>query len=211
MAENIRNLISAGIQVTLSVTPNSCLGEDALETLRAAYSLTGNVIINPILSTPRKETGRTGTGDDADLDLYVRLYRLQAELKGESPLVDFNGDLPEAGGPCHGCAKHGIRCGGGRSNFAVNWKGIMTFCNSLECFQCDPLKEGFLSAWKKLNQAANDWPVAPECEGCAYRSVCISCAAYENQFAEPGKQPKELCERIKYLVRHGIRSIPVCE
>ena len=203
--------MKVGLPVSLTITPSRYLGEDALETLRTAYELTGNVAINPILSSPREETGRTGAGDDAELDLYVRLYRLLAELKGEKPGEDFEGILPEAGGPYHECKECGIRCGAGRSSFSINWKGIMTFCSSLECLQCNPLEDGFLNAWKKLNRAARNWPTAPECNGCAYRSVCISCAAYENQFAEPGKQPLPLCERTKSFVRHGIWSIPVCE
>ena len=212
ITDNIRKLQDAGINVSISITPSRYLGEDVLETLRTAYDLTKNVIINPVLTAPRKETGRTGVGDDADLDLYVRLYRLQAELEKRPTVKPFEGELPEAGGPCHECTKHGIKCGAGRSNFSIDWKGLMSFCISLDAVQFSPREEGFLNAWKKLNQAAKDWPTnAPECDGCPYKSVCINCAAYENQFAEPGKQPLMLCERTKYFVRHGVVSIPVCE
>ena len=208
---NIRRLVETGIQVIVSLTPNSYLGEDVLETLRVAYDITNEVVINPMLSPPRKETGRTGIGDEADIDVYVRLYRLKAELDGQQTGEPYEGILPEVGGSCHECMDHGIRCGAGRSSFSIDWKGIMTLCGSLDYVQCHPMEEGFASAWKKLNQAARNWPRVPECEGCAYQSVCITCAAYETQFAEPGKQPKALCERAKYFVRHGIGSIPVCE
>lgn len=209
--ENIRNLIKAGIRVVLSITPSSYLGEDALETLKIAYSLTGSANISPMLLNPREETGRSGDSDEADLDLYIRLYRLYAELNGQEPGEVYDGILPEAGSSCSECVAHGIRCGAGRSLFTMNWKGIMTFCSSLDRVKCYPLEDGFMTAWKKLNKAAENWLVAPECEGCAYKSVCINCAAYENQFAEPGKKPVVLCERTKYFVRNGIWNAPVCE
>ena len=210
VTRNIRSLIDAGILVTVSVTPNSYMGEDVLETLRTAYSLCSNVRINPNLLKPREETGRSGIGDDLDLDQYVRLYRLEAELSGKELVNPFEGELPEAGGSCCECVR-GMLCGGGRTSFAMNWKGIMTFCGSMEAVCFDALKEGFPNAWKKLNQAAKDWPNAPECIGCAYESVCPTCSANEYHFAEPGKQPLPLCERTKYLVQHGVWNIPVCE
>ena len=211
VVDNIQKLTRAGINVHLTVTPNSYLGEDALETLRIAYNLSRNVRINQCLIKPREETGRIGIGDDAELDLYIKLYRLQAELEGKQPGEPFENDLPEAGGPCHECSERGLKCGGGRISFSMDWKGNITFCNSLDAVLYDALNEGFPNAWKKLNQAARNWPRVPECEGCAYKSVCIHCAAHDYQFAEPGKQPLALCERTKAFVRHGVWNIPVCE
>lgn len=209
VVNNLRKLTEAGIGFSVTVTPNRYLGEDALETVRLAYSFTRYVKINPSLYKPREETGRTGAGDDVDLDLYVRMYRLQADLLG-LPHDPFEGELPEAGGPCE-CSPRGLSCGGGRSGFVMDWKGVITFCNPLDCVRYSALEEGFLNAWKKLNQAANDWPRAPECIGCAYESVCVHCAASEYRFAEPGKQPLALCERTKSFVRQGVWNLPVCE
>lgn len=211
VTDNIRKLTDAGINVAITVTPSHDLGDDALETLRIAHSLSRQVQISALLSKPRKETGRTGVGADADLDLYIRLYRLQAELQGRQPGKPFDGELPEAGGSCRRCSERGMKCGGGRIGFSMNWKGIMTFCNMLDAVQCDARQEGFLNAWKKLNSAARNWPRVPECEGCPYQSVCSHCAAHDYQFAEPGKQPRGICERTKAFIRQGIWDIPACE
>ena len=211
VANGIRELREAGIMVTATVTPNRYLGEDALETLKAAYDLAGHVKVNTCLINPREETGRTVDGDEADLDLYIRLFLLKAELEGKPPADVFSGELPEAGNPCPGCAERGMMCSGGRTAFTINWKGIMTFCNVLDRVQYNALEDGVESAWKKLNQAAREWPNAPECQGCPYESVCPTCSAIEVQFAEPGKKPSILCERTKALVRHGIWEAPVCE
>ena len=211
VTRNIRYLVSKELPVSITLTPNRYLGEDALETLRIAYDLCRHVSINPKLTPPREETGRTGVGDDADPDLYVRLLRLQAELSNQPVGEVFEGDLPEAGGPCQECPNYGIKCGAGRSSFAIDWKGNMTFCNTFDAVKCKPLESGFLNAWKKLHEEALNWPVAAECNSCAYKSVCFSCAAYEYQFAGPGKQPLTVCELTKYFVRHGVTRLPVCE
>ncbi|QTE67482.1 radical SAM protein [Clostridiales bacterium] len=211
VAENIRRVEEADLPVVLSMTPCSYLGEDALETLRFAYGTEHEVLINSMLFTPHQETGRTGTGAEADIDLYVRLYRLQAELKGKKLDDHYEGSLPEPGGPFHECAECGLQCGGGRSGFIMNWKGEMIPCNRLDMIMEYPLRDGFATAWTNLNRRAENWPRIPECDGCAYETVCRNCAANTLQFGEPGKKPEKLCERTMYFVRHGVWEIPECE
>ena len=73
-----------------------------------------------------------------------------------------------------------------------------------------PMEDGFLSAWTRINKQAEAWPRVPECEGCAYESVCNHCAANILQSGEPGKRPDNLCKRAMYFVRHGVRELPEC-
>ena len=72
-------------------------------------------------------------------------------------------------------------------------------------------KEGFQTAWGRVNRWANELPRVPECVGCAYEGICDNCAANMLMFAEPGKQPIGLCERTKYFVQNGIRQMPECD
>ena len=211
VSRNIRNAIETGLSVTISVTPNTYLGEDALETVRVAKALCRNVNINPIIFAPREETGRAGQTDDPDLDLYVRLYRLLDELEGQESREIPPEQLPAPGGSCHNCTEHGIECGAGRSCFTANWKGKIQPCNRLNMIQGDPLAEGFEEAWKRVNRWANDLPRVPECRGCAFEYICDNCAANIFLFSEPGKQPTELCKRTLYLVQHGVRHLPECD
>ena len=211
VSENIGKAIGAGLPVYISVTPCVLLGEDALETVRAGTELAGSVSVNSYLFPPREETGRSGQKDDPALDEYLRIYRFQRSLKGEEPEEIAEDQLPPCGGPCHECKEKGLRCGGGRSGFAIDWKGTMMPCNGMEMIRAYPLKEGFSAAWARVNQEANNWPRIPECDGCAYAGVCNNCAANTMRFAEPGKQPLALCEQTKYLVRHGVRHLPECE
>ena len=209
--KNVRNAIDAGLPVSLTTTPNKYLGEDVFETVRLGKSIQKKFSINSGIFTPREETGRSEQLDNPDIDHYIRIYRLMNEIDGrETKEVDAD-KLPPVGGPAHVCDKCGLVCGGGRAGFAIDWKGTMIPCNRLEMIRAYPLKDGFQDAWTQINQKANSWPRVPECEGCAYRDVCNNCAGNMLQYAEPGIQPKEMCEMIRYYVQHGIMHIPECE
>ena len=209
--ENVRNALDAGLPLSLNVTPNNFLGDDVFETIRIAKGLTKAVTVNSTMFSPREETGRSAQKDNPNIDHYVQIYRLLNELDGrEVKEIDAN-KLPPAGGPSHECEECGLRCGGGRSCFTINWKGTMLACNRMDIIHADPLSEGFKSAWEKVNQRANSWPRVPECIGCPYDEICCNCMANMLNYAEPGKQPIALCEQTKYLVQHGVRHIPECD
>ena len=211
VTENIRKAIKAGLSIKLNVTPNNYLGEDALETVREARALCKRVMVNSCIFPPREETGRNEQLDNPDIQLYLRIYRKMNEMYGiETRTIDME-ELPPAGGPSHECKEKGLRCGGGRSCFGINWKGELVPCNRMEMIKAYPLTEGFKKAWEKVNRGANEWPRVPECTGCAYDSICNNCAANMLQYAKPGERPAELCEQARMFVQHGIWRITECE
>lgn len=211
VSENVRRAIGAGFNVRLVITPSRYLGEDVLETVRVARSMTPKVIINSTIITPREETGRAGQKDDPDADLYVRIFRLANELDGIATKEISADDLPPVGGPCHECDQRGLGCGGARSGFVTDWRGNLMPCNSLDMIRADALKDGFRSAWDSIRREVLDWPRVPECTGCAYSGVCHHCAGIMRLYAEPGQQPVAMCEQIRYMVRHGVMQLPECE
>ena len=143
--------------------------------------------------------------------MYIRAFTYYNQLSNIQT-TEINEDLlPPCGGTCHETSQRGLRCGGGRSNFAIDWKGTMTPCTDLTEIRAYPLTDGFDAAWSKVNQEANNWPRVPECNGCAYEGVCNKCAASMLRYADPGKMPTRLCEKTKAFVRYGIRHIPECE
>ena len=81
----------------------------------------------------------------------------------------------------------------------------------LSIVHADPIREGFKEAWARINREAESWPRVPECEGCAYQSVCNICAASMLRYAEPGRQPTELCETVRCYIQQGVMKIPECE
>lgn len=208
---NLQRAIEAGLPISLSVTPNTFLGEDVLETVRVANRLCKSILISSGLFDPREETGRSGQRAEADNRMYLKIYQLMYELYGMDAIEIDEDKLPPCGGPDHVCAECGLRCGGGRSGFVVDWKGTIMPCNRLNVIQANILKNGFLPAWKTINQQAEKWPRVPECEKCPYRTVCANCAGNVYQLGEPGKQPVRICEQTKFFVKHGVRHIADCE
>ncbi len=210
VAENVQKAIDARLPVSLNITPSTFLGEDVLDTVRFARKLRSEITVNSAIFPPNEETGRAKQKDDPEIDLYVRIYQLLDELDGRET-KEFTGKLPPVGGPSHECKKCGLRCGGGRSCFTLNWKGTMLACSRMDMIHADALKDGIKKAWAKVCQEANSWPRIPECEDCPYYDACNNCMASILQFAEPGKQPLKLCEQTKYFVSHGVRHIRDCD
>lgn len=208
---NIQKVAEAGFYFRLVITPSTYLGEDILETIRVARSITNEVSINSAVFPPRKETGRSQQRDNPPVDLFIRAFRLIHELNGVEIREIDPQKLPPAGGTSHECNKCGLLCGGGSSGFVVDWKGNMMPCNSLDMIQANIFKEGFRESWVKIRKGVSEWPWVPECQGCAYYEVCHRCAGIMLQYASPGKQPTEMCEQIRCLAQHGLIFVPECD
>ena len=210
VTEHVRNIKEAGLTVVLSVTPSIYLGDNIFSLLRMGKEMEISVYINTSLFDPRKETGRSGAEDDVDVESYARIWRYRQKLLGEEAGEIPPESLPEPGGPCRVCKERGLLCGGGRSGFVIDWKGIMHPCNRLS-FDSYPLRDGFEKAWRQINEFAENFPQVAECKGCAYESVCDVCAARMMKYAPPGVKPDKFCEMTRYLVKRGVMSIPACE
>ena len=211
VCDHIRLIKEAGFSLTLSVTPNIFLGEKVFDTIRTAKSMCDQLMISNALFSPREETGRAGLDADVDLEYYLRIHRLNNMLDGKECSEIPAEQLPECGGPSHECSECGVVCGGGMSGFSIDWKGTMRPCERMQDIEAWPLRDGFAKAWETIHEICSNWPRVPECDGCAYSRTCIICPAYMRVFAEPGKQPLELCRRTKYLVQHGVWRIPDCD
>lgn len=207
--KNLQRVKEIGIPLIITVTPNEYLGEDVFETIRVALSITPNVLVNNELFVPEDQPWRKDNVKDLTPEFYVRIFRFYQEMRGKETKTMPISELPAPGGKCTECAEKGIECGGGRCSFMMNWKGELCICNRLEA-RAYPLRDGFAQAWKEINEVALSWPRVPECQGCAYEPVCTRCAATKMKNNEPGKQPKELCEQVRYMVSQGVLSVSHC-
>ena len=210
VTDNIRRIREEKLPLRINVTPCRALGEDVFGTIRLAYQLSREVMVNHLLSEPRAETGRAQAVKDLDEDFYIRIMRFQNELKGISLQTCPAEALPPEGGPDPEGVRLGLLCGAGRSGFNLNWKGDMHPCNELERIEAHPLETGFDEAWRQIRQAVDRWPRAAACEGCAYEPFCESCVGRVAAFAEPGAWPHRLCERMKRFVQQGVYPAPGC-
>ena len=208
---NIQKAIDAKLPVTLSITPSRYLGEDVFKTIKTAKSLCKLVHVNSQIFSPREETGRSGQHHEVDINTYIRIYRFLNELEGRDNFMIPEDKLPPAGGPFHECTECGLQCGGGRSHYTIDWHGTMTPCNRMTMICAYPLQEGFISAWKKINDTSKNWPRVPECIECPYDKVCNNCPANMQRFIESGTSPTTLCEETIAFVRNGARKISDCE
>ena len=213
VSRNIQLILEADLPLQIAITPNKYMGSDTMQTIKQAKSWTQSVQVNSGLFMPREETGRAEQNDNISDEDYIEIYRQMREMDGKTLREIPEDILPAPGGPYHSCEECGMQCGGGRSSFVIDWKGIMEPCNRMShLIYASPLMVGFKESWKIINHAANDWPRVPECKECPYEAACSSnCAADVLAYGDPGKQPIGLCERTKNMVRHGIWRIADCE
>ncbi len=204
--ENIRRADAAGLPLVMSITPNEYLGEDAEKLVRFAATTGITFHINSSLMMPRESTGRNDGFRDLTAEDYMKLFRLEIELKGQLPPTECVVDLPETGGEAAEAPK-GLRCGGGRSSFNVTWDGDLIPCNRLRHLSAKPLECGFLKAWQEINGHAENYLLPCECEGCAYKHAARPCAASHQDKA--GHADPEQCKWCRAMVQAGLAQVVV--
>ncbi len=210
VTQNLQQVKETGLPLMVSVTPSQALGEDVFETIRLAYSITNAVLVGSSLFVPEGEDWRKVYEEKPDVEFYTRIRRFQKELRGETLQYIPLEDLPEPGGNC--CVREdcGLLCGGGRSGFVIDWKGNMRICSMMNIKAPVP-QGGFPAAWEYINSTAVTWLRVAECIGCPYEKVCDICPGNFQQYAEPGKQPKEYCQQVRYMVSRGVLPASQCE
>ncbi len=88
-----------------------------------------------------------------------------------------------------------ISCLAGSCSFTVNWQGEMRPCVILSKPAVNVFETGFDAAWKQVREEVDMIQTSPECEVCAKRPLCRTCAAAG--LLEAGDHmavPKYLCD-----------------
>lgn len=202
--ENIRRLDEAQIPLSIAVTPNEFMA-DGEDVIRLLHRENLNFSINAGLIQPRAETGRRLA--DAALDAYVAMLKLRLALKGKQIEPDCDPEsLPDPGSE-KSHAERGVRCGAGRSGFAIDWQGRMRPCNTFPCEPVDVLALGFAEAWKRTHHTALNYPLPAECEGCAYKGVCKHCVAEHSAGAPAGHASPAICAWGQRMVSEGLQTL----
>lgn len=202
--ENIRRLDAAQIPLSIAVTPNEFM-TDGEAVIRLLHEEGLTFAINAGLMSPREETGRRLA--DAGLDAYMAMMKLRMALKGQQLEPDCDPEsLPDPGSETSTATK-GVRCGAGRSGFAIDWQGRMRPCNTFPCEPVDVRTLGFAEAWKITNHTALNYPLPTECEGCAYKGVCKHCVAEHAAGASAGHASPAICAWGKRMVSEGLLTL----
>lgn len=195
---NLLAMKDAGLNVQVTITPSRFMLEDMRPLVELIHFLNIPYEINCRLISPRKNTGR-GT-EDLTIDQYLDLYRIRAELNQQNLTPMDYEELPDE--KRDGSAQYGLRCGAGRSSFAVDYKGRMMACVALDEYSVPILDVGFEEAWTQIKKYAMNYPIPCECVGCIYEPICIHCQG-QHKNAPSGHCDKIICERTKRLAEAG--------
>ena len=200
---NIRRAQQAGLPLSIAITPNRFLSDGGEALLRLVASLDIPYNIKSCLFTPHPGTGREKDSVDMEMEDYIRLYKLRAQMNGEVITPVDPASLPEVARQMEP-QKLGLRCGAGMNAFTIQWDGAMIPCSSLFQIRESPLRDGFQAAWNAIHEAALHFPIPAECEACEYNSVCPSCVAIHAQDAPPGHASPRRCQCARRLVESGL-------
>jgi len=203
VTDAIQRLRDNGIYTTLGITPNRYLGDGIEHLLRLVSSFDLQFTINAGLFTPRCETGRHKENHDFSLDEYVELSKLQAKMAGMQLKPACDADIPPIGSAGAKESK-GLRCGGGRSSFAVSWDGKLQPCVMLSEIQVDLSRCGFSEAWGLVHSAVCEYPSPVECTDCPFRGICPVCVVQHAKSAPLGHANPMFCERARRFALEGI-------
>lgn len=202
--DNLMRMKEAELPVSISITPSRFMADD----MRALIQLTEKTeipyVINSGLFAPRKETGRDL--EDFSDEQYVEIYRIQNEFRDKKFVPVDPSELPDESH--NGKTVRGLKCGGGRSGFAIKYDGTMMPCAVFNEITSKPLEIGFDAAWKEINTAANNCLTPMECNDCRYREICNTCPARHKNVPEFGHCDPRVCAHTKRLVQAGIISLP---
>lgn len=200
---NIKRAKQENLPLKISITPNIHFLDSIKDTIELVKSLDIPYEINLGLMTPRCDTGREKDENDIPYEKYIDIFTFNRALNGKPP-------IPHKTVPFRfremGFKNAGLRCGAGRSTFAICWDGIMTPCSQLNSIMAYPLKDGFQSSWNSINREVNNYPRFIQCDECIYSNACSFCAAENEKIASKYELDREWCERTWKLVENGLRS-----
>jgi len=198
----IRCIKETGIPLEVVITPSIYMFSDIERILRLVDSMGIRYSVNPGLITPFEETGRAGQNHDLNLEQYIDIYKMRAKIGGiliEKPCIE---DIAKPGGNIQE-ARVGLKCGAGRSVFAINWRGDVLPCRGLESISFNGLETPFSDGWKYINDSVKKYPIPMECAGCKFEQICPSCVIQHGIGAEIGHANKTLCQRALRLAEEG--------
>lgn len=201
-----------GIPFNLAVTVSKQLVvnfEDIFKYCQAKEPLSCAVTMFPFVA--RKETGRIYADYFPTIDEQVEIARIKSRLEGKEAVpYSCAEDLPEISDIEKSSSDtdiKGIPCTAGRIKFAIGWDGRMTACNIFDFAKAFPLKDGFINAWRYINQRAKEYHMPALCQDCKYKKACLPCPAIHWSAAGEGHVNPLVCEEAQKMVLAGLRRL----
>ena len=201
----IERVREAGLNIRIAVTPNAFAPAETEKILEYLNKAQLPYIVNQSLFTPY-ENDEAQSISNAELSIDERIQYLR-KIKKEPCVKRPVSELPPIGGNIQKPIK-GIMCGAGRNTFMITHNGCMQPCLNMYHLRVPVCTaEDFSSAWNKIVSAADGFMMPVECEGCAYKSVCLSCPVARSGKVGNGHCDPDVCEMTRALVAAGVKTL----
>ncbi len=201
----ILRLKESGLSFHIAVTPNSFAPGETERIVRYLKDLNVAYQINAALFTPYSDDD-TAAISDKEVDINEKIQYLRAEMKEPGPEIPLE-QLPPVGGGRTEEIK-GLKCSGGKSSFFMTWDGCMQSCNAFYNTRLTLTDPGdFRVTWEETKRRCREYLLPVECEGCAYKKVCLSCPVLRSPKLDGHCDP-EVCELTRRLVAAGVKKLP---
>ena len=196
IVSNIQKAISEKLHLRIMITPSECMAPWIENVMRLANSFHVSVMISDFLIDPNEETGRNKKDFDLSLTQYEQIKKLKNEIFDPNDIkkdeYEPDDEMESAPAP----QKKGLTCLAGRAMFTINWDGTMSPCVSFprNIVLAEPLKTGFGSAWKKINEAVKEYELPEKCHECEIRTRCKFCPVKHSQTAHLHRCDDAVCD-----------------
>lgn len=194
---------TAGLNVTIAITPNRFMQPDIEPLLELLHSLHLPYEIGSATLPARPETNRSIDNYAVEIDAHDRLISLdnayQANDSSGAPLSMIPRYLPSKQKTLRG-----LPCGGAHSSFHINWEGEMCPCIAFaQSVHCDVRHQGFASAWREVRQQMEAYQPPKECCECEMQSVCMTCPGEKGMGEISGRLNSHVCDRLRRRIAKG--------
>lgn len=205
VVKNIARAREAGLNVRISLTPNSFAPGETERILEFLKELQVPYSINQAMFTAYDESNEQILSDnEVTTEEKIRYLRLQENAKYEPVPIE---KLPLAGGG-RTDELHGVKCTAGRVSFAISHDGCMMPCTVMY-HQRVPMGDGvdFGTAWGKIIETSKNFLMPVECEGCPYIKACLACPVLRGGKVGNGHCDPSVCEMTRNLVSAGVKKL----
>lgn len=196
---------NAGLNLTLAITPNRFMQEDASALLDLVHSLGLPYSIGGATLQARPETQREILEYAVDMDAYFALQDAEKAYIEALPQNPNAITVPRYY-PIATKELKGLPCGGAHSSFHVNWKGELCPCIAFAASVHYSLTErGFPEAWRLVRETMETYRLPAECSTCKSKEFCISCPGEKCMSDVNGRLNRAVCQRLElHLSRNSV-------
>lgn len=199
----------AGLNLKVAVTPNPYAPGETERIIKYLKELSVCTSINEALYTSYDNDAEQVLSDyQVDIEEKIRYLALAGNVTPHPVPID---KLPPIGG--EGIeAVVGMRCSGGKTSFFVSQDGYMMPCPTAHDIRIALQgPRDFEAVWEKVQIASTNFLLPVECEGCAYKKVCLSCPILRSGSVGGGHCNPAVCKLTRKLVAAGVKKLDTPE